>query len=89
MCVHVFVHTCMCVCVCVCVTGWQDRLALGAGPAALQRCAGGDPHLPPGLPQPHPLPGVPTALRAPDAKRHPPRLHGWQEGCGENGGCCL
>ena len=58
--------------------GRQDRLATGARPTQMQRRPRGHPHLPPGLPQPHPLPGVPPALRDPVPARHTQGLHGRQ-----------
>lgn len=43
-------------------TGWQTGAAPGVGPTALQWSPGGNSHLPPGVPQPDNLPGIPTEV---------------------------
>lgn len=48
----------------------------GHAPTALQRCAGGHPHLQEGLSQPHPLWGLPA-----EVGRGCPRTQGTQEAC--------
>jgi len=59
--------------------GGQDRQSASAGAAAMQWGAGRNPHLSARLSKQDSVPGIPSAIRAADAKRYSARLYGWQE----------
>lgn len=48
------------------LSGRQTGPTPGSGPAEVQWCAGGDPYLQTGLPQPYRLPGVQTEVAESD-----------------------
>jgi len=78
-------EACLSVSMCTVAVGRQSGLSPCAGPTEMQRCAGRNSNLSPGVSQPYCISGVSTALWTVDAGSYSSRLHGWQESMCKDG----